>query len=545
MKRNGMCPICYIKKLFTRQSRINDISNGEIYENGVAQTPAMGWSSWNTFRNRINQDMLIEMAETMKTKGLIDAGYRYLNIDDNWHSNLRDENGNLQGDLTTFSMGMYELIKKLNGIGVKVGLYTSNGTLTCEDLPASLGREKQDAYQVAKWGAEYFKYDYCHNIPYSKYAPLVYGVGLSKKGTGKEAFYNCGLSKLSGSAKFMNSGKIENNLYISGLDANGGAAFFDNLIVDESGEYILTVHIKKKGLYSKFLLARFDEKEDYFIEFPEQHFFNYTGRFQVPVKLEKGTHTLRLFNPISSRADSAMFQYRLMGKALKEAAIRVAEENGTEVKPIVYSICEWGKNKPWQWGATAGNSWRTTLDIRPLWIWIMQIYKRTVKLYKYSSKGHYNDPDMLEVGNGKLTYNENISHFSVWCMLTAPLILGNDLRKMPDNVLKIITNKYMIGINQDALAQQAKRIKKGAIDILAKPLTDGKTAILFLNKTRIPLKSRLELNSLCSDPYINFEKGSMYKLFNVWEEQESVCTGTLKTDKIKGHACKVYIVQKA
>ena len=169
---------------------------------------------------------------------------------------------------------------------------------------------------------------------------------------------------------------------------------------------------------------------------------------------------------------------------LKEATKQVAKENNTEEKPIVYSICEWGKNQPWKWGDTAGNLWRTTPDIRPIWIWMMFIYSRTVKLYKHSSKGHYNDPDMLEVGNGKLTYDENISHFSLWCMMNAPLILGNDLRKMTDNVLNIITNKEMIEINQDSLCKQAKRIVKGKIDVLAKPLENDRVAICVFNKSK-------------------------------------------------------------
>ncbi|MFA6867277.1 MAG: glycoside hydrolase family 27 protein [Clostridia bacterium] len=545
MKRNGMCPICYFRQFFTKPSNISDNYNNKIYDSGVALTPPMGWSTWNTFRNRINQDMLLEMATTMKEKGLIDAGYQYFNLDDNWQSSLRDENGDLQGDLTTFSMGIPSLIKKLNEIGLKVGLYTSNGTLTCEDLPSSLGREKADAYTFAKWGAEYFKYDFCHNIPYSQYAPLVYGIGLSPIGSGKETFYSCMDTILFGNAKLMNCKKVIDNKCVTGLDANHGAMLYNNIEIEEDGEFILTIHIKKKGHYAKYLLAQFDDTDNYFIDFPSQNFGNYTARFQTRVQLTKGTHTLKLLNPIGTSADSSMLQYQLMGRCLIEATERVAKENGTKRKPIVYSICEWGRNKPWKWGSSAGNLWRTTPDIRPIWPWMMLIYGHTVKLFNSSSKGHYNDPDMLEVGNGKLTYDENISHFSLWCMLNAPLILGNDLRKMNDEVLSIVTNKDMIAINQDKLTKQAKRIKKGRINVLAKPLEDGKVAVCVFNRSKLTKNYNLDINRLVDDEYIKLAKSDNYNVKNIWANTNGTITDSLKSQKIKGHSCCVYIIEKA
>jgi len=180
MKRNGMCPICYLRKLFVKHPQTSENPKFEDYENGAPLTPPMGWSSWNTFRNRINEKLILDTALAMKENGLIDAGYNYINLDDNWQSSMRDENGDLQGDLETFPRGIARLAKEVNALGLKLGAYTSNGALTCEDLPASLGRENADAYTLAKWGVEYFKYDFCHNIPISSYAPLVYGISVSK-----------------------------------------------------------------------------------------------------------------------------------------------------------------------------------------------------------------------------------------------------------------------------------------------------------------------------------------------------------------------------
>ena len=140
---NGNCPLCAMEKIARPSKLTIDTTDAPNY--GGATVPPMGWSSWNTFRQNINQDLILEVAEAMEASGLAEAGYNYINLDDCWHSSVRDEMGRLQGDLGTFSMGIPALIKQLNSRGFKVGLYSSNGTLTCEDLPASLGHERLDA----------------------------------------------------------------------------------------------------------------------------------------------------------------------------------------------------------------------------------------------------------------------------------------------------------------------------------------------------------------------------------------------------------------
>lgn len=128
-------PALRLEKIFIPTKLTIDISEDEEYsENKVAQTPPMGWSSWNTFRNNIDQDIIMQTAHAMKDSGLANAGYEFINLDDCWQSSLRDSDGKLQGDLGTFSRGIPKLIKDINALGLKVGLYSSNGTLTCEDL---------------------------------------------------------------------------------------------------------------------------------------------------------------------------------------------------------------------------------------------------------------------------------------------------------------------------------------------------------------------------------------------------------------------------
>lgn len=541
MKRNKTCPFCFFKRLFTKTHASSVNSAFEDYPVGSAPTPPMGWSTWNTFRNRINENLILETARAMKENGLIDAGYTRINLDDNWQSSMRDENGNLQGDLATFPHGIAHLAREVNALGLHLGAYTSNGTLTCEDLPASLGREKQDAYTLAKWGVEYFKYDFCHNVQIPKYAPLVYSITVSDK-SGKGTEYSVHNAVVSGLARFMTDKSLPSGGYVSGLDKNYGALTYNNVTVDEDGEYVLTVNIKKYGQFEKYLIAKINDGEEYEIDFPSQKKFNNTARFQTVVRLKAGKNTVKLFNPITSKADSEMYQYRRMGYALKAATERVARENGVPEKPITFSICEWGFGKPHVWGAKAGNLWRTTPDIRPWWFWIKMIYNHNVKLYKYASKGHYNDPDMLEVGNGKLTYDQNVSHFSLWCMMNSPLILGNDLRKMPDNVKAIVTNKNMIAINQDPLCKQAKRVKRGSVDVLAKPLLNGSVAVCFFNKTSHSAKASYNILKLCDDKYVAMTKAASYTAEEQWSGETLTVTDKLSV-KLKKYESKVFILK--
>lgn len=540
MKRNGMCPICYIKKIFIRPKAITMAVSKEKYSGGVGLTPPMGWSSWNTFKNRINENLIYETAVALKEKGLADAGYNYVNLDDNWHSSMRDENGRLQGDLTSFSRGIPALVKSINDLGLKVGIYSSNGTHTCEDLPASLGREKEDALTFARWGIEFFKYDYCHNIPISRYAPQVYSIDVAKVESSATKEYSAETAKLYGTAKLMSDKHVSQK--ITGLDAGTGAALFENVTVDEDGEYTLTVNIRKKGNYDKFLIAEINDSERYEFFIPPQKFWNITARFQRRVMLKKGINQIKIYNPVKNRADSAVIQYTNMGKQLISATETVAKETGNPIKPITYSICEWGKNQPWKWGATAGNLWRTTWDIRPIWGAIMAIYERNVKYYEYAKPGAFNDPDMLEVGNGKLSYDENVAHFTLWCMMASPLILGNDIRKMPDNVKEIVTNKNLIAVNQDVLGKQAKRLKKGSVDVLAKPLADKSVALCIFNKRGGKKKVTFDVKELIKDSYVSLINKPEYDAADLWSGECFKISDNIKVE-IPSHGVKVFKIK--
>jgi len=172
-------------------------------------------------------------------------------------------------------------------------------------------------------------------------------------------------------------------------------------------------------------------------------------------------------------------------------------------RPMLLSICEWGENKPWEWAAEIGHSWRTTGDIYPCWdcemnhgswsaLGIMRILDKQAGLRKYAGPGHWNDMDMLEVGMG-MTEDEDRAHFSLWAMMNSPLILGNDLRAMPESVRKIIGRREVIAINQDPLGIQALRFyNQGQVELWVKPMANEEWAFMILNRGEAPLNYRYD-----------------------------------------------------
>jgi alpha-galactosidase len=156
-------------------------------------------------------------------------------------------------------------------------------------------------------------------------------------------------------------------------------------------------------------------------------------------------------------------------------------------RPIVFSICEWGSSKPWEWAGPVGNLWRTTGDINPSWQSMIGILDQQVGLESYAGPGHWNDPDMMEVGVGSLKPDENRAHFSLWCILAAPLITGTDLRNVKPEIVEILTNKEAIAVDQDSLGVQGAKVAgAGGLEVWAKPLADRSQALVLLNRTAAP-----------------------------------------------------------
>lgn len=365
----------------------------------LADTPQMGWSTWNKFQGNISEDIIKGIADAMVETGLRDAGYTYINIDDCWHGQ-RDENGFIQVDPVKFPNGMKSVADYIHAKGLKLGIYSDAGTETCGSMPGSLGHEYQDALQYARWEVDYLKYDWCN-----------------------------------------------------------------------------TTDINPKGAY------------------------------------------------------------QLISDALRASG-----------RPILLSMCEWGNSKPWEWASHVGHSWRTTPDI---WcnfdslrvfpgytqFGVMQCIAFNDTLRQYAGKGHWNDPDMLEVGNG-MTENEDRAHFTMWCMMASPLILGNDLRSMSEATRNIIMNREMIAIDQDPLGIQGLHYcDRDKLQFWFKPLTDGDWAFTILNPTREDITYELNwqdfnlTDNQVSGLSTDFDK-KVYAVYNLWTHKaEGKTTLKNKTDR--------------
>jgi alpha-galactosidase len=322
-------------------------SVGQIERNSLAQTPPMGWNSWNKFQCNVSAELIKTVADAIATNGMKESGYEYVVIDDCWQVK-RDADGNIVADAERFPEGIKGVADYVHGKGLKFGVYSDAGAKTCAGRPGSLGHEYQDASQYAKWGVDYLKYDWC-----------------------------------------------------------------------------------------------------------------------------------------STGTRNAEEAYSTMSKALLSTG-----------RPIVFSMCEWGSNKPWLWGKGIGNLWRTTGDISDKFagrgkfpngncceLGMVDIVDLQVGLETFSGPGHWNDPDMLEVGNGGMTTPEYRAHFSFWALLAAPLMSGNDVRSMSAETKEILENKEVIAIDQDALGRQGRRVKKdGDLEVWARPLKDGGRAVIFFNR---------------------------------------------------------------
>jgi alpha-galactosidase len=231
--------------------------------------------------------------------------------------------------------------------------------------------------------------------------------------------------------------------------------------------------------------------------------------------------------------------YTTMSKALKAAR-----------RPIIFSLCEWGSSQPWTWAKDAGQLWRTTGDISNLFDGIkdygnwhangmMMIVDMQDSLYKYSGPGHWNDPDMLEVGNG-MRVSEDRVHFSAWCMLAAPMMAGNDIRKMNKETVAILTNKDAIAVDQDAAGMQGfKYSDKDSLQTWFRPLQNGDWAVCFINRSGAPKNISFDWKKEnVANAFFNRQLNAAainYKLYDVWAKKDMGSTANQLNAVIPGH----------
>jgi alpha-galactosidase len=179
-------------------------------------------------------------------------------------------------------------------------------------------------------------------------------------------------------------------------------------------------------------------------------------------------------------------------------------------RAIFFSMCEWGVDNPATWAAPVGNSWRTTGDISDNWASMTSRIDQNDLVHEYAAPGGWNDPDMLEVGNGGLTSAESVAHFSLWALAKAPLLIGCDLASMSNETLAILTNREVIAVNQDPLGVQGyKRSSKLGLEVWAGPLVDDAVAVVLFN--RRPLAATITF-----DFALVGAQGSQYAVRDLW-----------------------------
>ena len=370
----------------------------------LAQTPPLGWNSWNKFGCHVSETLIRETADAMLSSGLRDAGYQYVNIDDCWQGE-RDAQGNIEPDAKRFPSGIKALADYVHARGLKLGIYSDAGAKTCGGYPGSRGHEYQDARSYAAWGVDYLKYDWCNT---------------------------------------------------EGMDAASS--------------------------------------------------------------------------------------YATMRDALHAAG-----------RPVLFSICEWGSSKPWEWAPKVGHSWRTTGDIHACWNceighgnWasqgVLKILDAQTPLRKYAAAGQWNDMDMLEVGNG-MSEAEDHAHFTLWSMMNSPLIAGNDLRNMSESVRKTLTQREVIALGQDPLGIPAFRaLADGDVEVWAKPLANGDWAVAFLNRGDQPRSRSVHWKDLVIGDGLsnrNLDPDATYQWKELWSQVQGSTAQDLQ-QRIAPHSLLVY-----
>jgi alpha-galactosidase len=226
-----------------------------------------------------------------------------------------------------------------------------------------------------------------------------------------------------------------------------------------------------------------------------------------------------------------------VAKNLEIAAyVKMGEALRATGRTIVYSLCQYGDDQPWTWGPSVGASmWRTTGDIDDSYARMTTIGFGQAGLAGFAGAGHWNDPDMLEIGNGKMSEDEYRTHMSLWALLAAPLLAGNDLSKMGAGDLRILTNKDAIAIDQDALGKQGDRLyRNGDVEIWSRPLSGGRVAVGLFNRGRSPQKIPFALAN------VGFPAGARVR--DVWNEKDLGPHSGTFTDTVPSHGVTLLIV---
>lgn len=225
------------------------------------------------------------------------------------------------------------------------------------------------------------------------------------------------------------------------------------------------------------------------------------------------------------------------GSSPKERYPKMSKALLNSGRLIFFSLCEWGQEDPATWAPKIGNSWRTTDDIHDTWESMTSIADSNDRWASYAGPGAWNDPDMLEVGNGGMTTEEYRSHFSIWALVKAPLLIGCDLRSVDKATLGLLNNKEVIAVNQDKLGVQGKKVKKnGDLEVWAGPLTGKRVAVVLWNRG----SSQASITANWCD--VGLTSNAIVKVRDLWVHSTVKSVRGLLTATIDSHACKMYVL---
>ena len=541
--------------------------------------PVMGWNSWNAFGSKNNEGLTRAMADALIDLELADLGYKFIVLDDGCYKSERVD-GLLSNETIKFPSGFQALSDYIHDKGLKFGMYNDIGTNLCAgSAVGTCGFEDVDAKSYIDWGVDFLKVDNCYylwdNATFSDeksakytYTPNIRSITVSREG------WNITLNAvkdgiLLGQGASINSGDFVSNIGTFDGTHGGVTPVGDcwceiefTVHASVAGEYSITVNYASgeevgTGRWLQLAVGSVDNETRYFDDLLPltDSTTTFIASKEIRVSLNEGDNIIRLMN--HRRQENTLNSYAALLGGLNKA------------KPdhdVVLSICEWGKTQPQNWGYKVGASWRILNDITfnvgsdgdpGSGAWsanytnsITSQYNKAVIMDEFAGldKG-WNDPDMFVIGMNGITYTMSKTHMTMWCMMNSPLMLGLDLRRVTkgDELWRVIANRDLIALNQDALGIQAKRIycsidnahpdtayiaNNNRVDILVKPLMNGDVALSFINlsDTRDTNEHSIDVSGIIS--YIGykmvdadqFKNASSFSLKNLWSGEVTMNT---------------------
>ena len=563
-------------------------SNGKILLNKKqGRLPAMGWNSWNAFGSKNDELLTKAMADAIVDLGLADLGYQYVVLDDGCYKSERVD-GLLSNETTKFPRGFKALANYIHSKGLKFGMYNDIGTNLCAgSAVGTCGYEDVDAKTYLGWEIDFLKVDNCYylwdnatfsdstNAKYT-YAPNIRSITVSGEGmkitlkaVKDGVILGQGASKNSGDY-VTNMGTLDGtNVGITPVGHRWSELEF-TVNMPASGNYAITVNyasgqVAGTGRWLQLAVGNADNETRYFDNLLPltESITKFTDSQEITVFLKQGGNIIRLMN--HRRQENTLNSYA----ALLEGLNKADPDND-----IVLSICEWGKTQPHNWGYKVGDSWRILNDItfsvgsdgnpgQAEWssnntASITSQYNKAVIMDEFAGLHRgWNDPDMLVIGMNGITNTMSKTHMAMWCMMNSPIMLGMDLRRITkgDKLWKIIANKDIIALNQDALGIQAKRIycsmdntnpdrayiaHNNRVDILAKPLSNGDIALSFINlsHSRDTKEHSVDVSHIINylgRKIVNadkFQNAASYSVMDIWTGKNTM--NTSRTFSVSG-----------